>query len=345
MIISKTELVNAFSSVKAAVGKNDINGSRTDYLIKNGYLVATNGEIVAKTKIKADDNIVLPGKTVSLVRTFSDEDITIAGNNENVKISCNKVKNTYKTYPAEDYMLPEVTKNNIQTIEIQANELVKAIELVSYAIPKVSQRDILTGMNIKCDDGYLHFAGMDGYRVSWYKIKTDNNSYWSITIPKSCIEIIRNAGLKGTVKITFNSSWVTFEDGNTSIASRLLDGEYLAYERFFDIDSCKRFKVDKTDLTNCISRIKTVTESEKPKIVLDLTDNMKVSLKEDRVDYFEIIETDNPIDLKIVFNGNYVYDAVKNIDNDVIEIYANTNRSPFVFINDEHKSLILPVEM
>lgn len=348
MKINKTDLINAFNIVRAAVGKNEIGGSRTDYLIKDGYLIATNGEVVAKTRINADDNIVLPGKVVALVKALTGEDITISGNNENVKITCGNVRNIYKTATVDGYILPKVTNNNIQTIEICAEELIKAINLVAYAIPKSSDRTIITGMNIKYDGSYLNFAGTDGYRVSWFRAQTVSNKYWDITVPKNCIEIIKNAELKGNVKITFNSSWITFEDNNTSISSRLLDGNYLNYQNFFEIKDFETFTVNKQDLINCINRIKTVSDDrERPRIVMDLSDGMNITLNEDTVNYAEKIVIDKNIDIKIAFNANYIYDAVKNIDTDVIKVYVNDSKLPFVFMDDNniHKALLLPVRL
>ncbi|MDO4301804.1 MAG: DNA polymerase III subunit beta [Clostridia bacterium] len=348
MKINKTDLINAFDIVKAAVGKNEIGGSRTDYLIKDGYLIATNGEVVAKTKINAEDNLVLPGKVVALVKALTGEDITISGNNENVKISSGKARNIYKTTSVESYVLPKVTNNNTQIVEIEAKSLIEAINLVAYAIPKSSTRPILTGMNVKCDEGYLNFAGMDGYRVAWFKAKTESNEYWDITIPKNCIEIVKSAEFKSNVKIAFNSSWITFADDNTSISSRLLDGEYVNYQRFFEINNFDNFTVNTQDLIDCINRIKTVSDDrEKPKIIIDLSNNLNITLSEETVNYAEEITTDKNIDLKIAFNANYINDAVKNIDGNVITVYTNGNKSPFLFVNDNdtHKALVLPVSL
>lgn len=349
MIINKFDLINKFNSIKAATGKTNDGGSRTDYLIKDGYIIATNGEVVARTKIDTDENMVLPGKVVNLVKTLPDADVIITGNDENVKIVCNKVKNLYKTTAVDKYILPKVISANSKTTEIEANVLVKAINLVSYAIPKVNQRQILTGLNIKCENGYLNFVGLDGYRIAWCMIETAKGDCWNITVPKTCTEIVKNAELKDNVKITFNSSWITFEDANTSISSRLLDGEYLNYENIFSTDGYSSFKVVKPDLINCINRVKTVSnDRERTKVIMNLSDDMDITLNEDTVNYAEKISIDKNIDLKIAFNINYINDAVKNIDTDIIRVYANGTKSPFVFVNDDdntYRALVLPVRL
>lgn len=346
MDIKKSALLKVLNIVKTATGKNELGGSRTDYLIHNGYIFATNGATVVSTKIDTSESMVLPNKCANLIKALPDEIITIIGNDENIKVSCGKIKNVYKTTPVKSYILPEITLTSEKELLISAEELVTAINKVGYAVANTSvNRPQLLGVNIRCDNGYLNFAGADGHRVSWFKIKTDNKGYLNVTVPKDCIEIIKSIHFTKNIKITFNSNWISFADDNTTIKSRLIDGDFVSYENFF-ANLQNKVIIDKHELIECISRIKAVSEEDRPKIILKLsTDNLKIELKESNVNYSEDLCIGNDNELKVAFNANYILDAIKNIDKDKLEVYVNTNKSPFIFINNKHKALVLPVNM
>ena len=141
-----------------------------------------------------------------------------------------------------------------------------------------------------------------------------------------------------------------FEFDQTTVVSRLIDGEYFRIEQMLSSDYETKVRINKKEFLNCIDRATLlVKEGDKKPIIITIEegvmqlriDSSMGSMKED-ID----IEKSGK-DITIGFNPKFLIDALKVIDDEEVSIYLVNPKAP-CFIRDDSESyiyLILPVNI
>ena len=139
-----------------------------------------------------------------------------------------------------------------------------------------------------------------------------------------------------------------FHFDNTTVVSRLIEGEYFKIEQMLSSDYETKIKINKRELLDCIDRATLlVKEGDKKPIIMNVTDgamelkiNSFIGSMNEEID----IKKDG-IDMLIGFNPKFFIDALRVIDEEDVFIYMVNPKAP-CFIKDEKESyiyLILPV--
>ena len=150
------------------------------------------------------------------------------------------------------------------------------------------------------------------------------------------------------VDIYITENHIIFEFDNTTVVSRLIEGEYFKIEQMLSSDYETKVKINKRELLDCIDRATLlVKEGDKKPIIMNVTDD-SVQLK---INSF-IGSMDEEIDVKkdgkdilIGFNPKFFIDALRVIDDEEVALYMVNPKAP-CFIKDDDETyiyLILPV--
>lgn len=154
--------------------------------------------------------------------------------------------------------------------------------------------------------------------------------------------------LNKDVNLFFTDKHILFEFDNTTVVSRLIEGEYLKIDNILSADYETKVKINKREFLSCIDRSTLlVKEADKKPIILDIKDDV-MELKMNSIvgsldEEIDIVK--NGKDLMIGFDPKFLIDALKVIDDEDIEIKLLNPKAP-CFIKDEQESyiyLILPV--
>ena len=134
------------------------------------------------------------------------------------------------------------------------------------------------------------------------------------------------------------------------MVSRLIEGEYFNIDRMLSSDYETKVKINKKELLNCIDRATLLTkEGERKPIVINISDEM-MELKIDSTlgSMKEEIDIEKQgKDLMIGFNPKFLIDALRVIDDEIVDLYMVNPKAP-CFIKNEEKNyiyLILPVSL
>ena len=150
------------------------------------------------------------------------------------------------------------------------------------------------------------------------------------------------------MSIFFTDNHILFEFDETKVVSRLIDGEFFKIDQMLSKDYETKVVINKKEFLDCIDRsMLLVKEGDKKPIIVNITDGtleIKInspigSMNED----IDIIKEGK--DIMIGFNGRFLMDALKVIDDEQISIYLMNSKAP-CFIRDdrnEYVYLILPV--
>ena len=285
-----------------------------------------------------------------IIRKLPDNDVTIqTDDNLNVTISCEKALFTIPGKRGDDFSyLPVLERNDHITISQFA--LKEIIRQTIFSIAANENNKLMTGELIEIRNGELKIVSLDGHRISIRKLllKEDTVNTKVIVPGKTLIEIskILSGETEDMVNIFFTDNHIIFEFDNTVVVSRLIEGEYFKIDQMLSNDYETKMTIRKREFLSCIDRATLlVKEGDKKPIVINIEDNsleLKINTPMGSMDEKIDIEKEGR-DIMIGFNPKFLMDALKVIDDEVIDIYLVNAKAPCVIRNESYLYLILPV--
>ncbi len=312
-----------------------------------GIETTIEGNIIEKGIIALDAKIFL-----EIVRKLPDNDITIeTDSNYKTTITCEKAKFNIIGKSGEDFSyLPVIEKDD--QIVISQFTLKEVVRQTIFSISDNDNNKLMTGelFDIKGDE--LKVVSLDGHRISIRKIQLKNTyNAKKVVVPgKTLNEVskILPGGADKDVTISFTEKHISFEFDNTTVVSRLIEGEYFRIDQMLSSDYETKVKINKREFMDCIDRATLlVKEGDKKPIIINITDGM-MELKINSIlgSMNEDIDIDKQgKDLMIGFNPKFLIDALRVIDDEDVELYMVNPKAPCFIKNAEESYiyLILPV--
>ena len=361
IICSKTNLLNGVNTVSKAVPskttmsilecilidttKGEIKLTAND--MELGIETVIEGEIMEKGTIALDAKIFL-----EMVRKLPDNDVTIETDpTYKATIICEKAKFNIVGKSGEDFSyLPQIERS--ESIMISQFTLKEVIRQTIFSIADNFTNKILTGELFEINGDILKVVSSDGLRISLRKIHLkDSYPAKKVIVPgKTLSEIskILSGDVDKDVSIFFTDKHILFEFDNTTVVSRLIEGEYLKIDNILSADYETKIKLNKKEFLGCIDRSTLlIKEGDKKPIILNILDeNMELKMNsivgslDEELDISKMGK-----DLMIGFDPKFLIDALKVIDDEEIEIKLLNSKAP-CFIKDDEENyiyLILPV--
>ena len=320
-------------------------------------LTANDMELGIETKIEGQIEergiIALDAKIFSeIVRKLPDSDVTIeTDSNFKTTITCEKAKFNIVGKSGDDFSyIPFIERN--ESVHISQFTLKEVIRQTIFSIADNDNNKLMTGELFEINENELKVVSLDGHRISIRKIQLkENYEHKKVVVPGKTLQEVSkilpgNADSEVDIYITENH--IVFEFDNTTVVSRLIEGEYFKIDQMLSSDYETKVKINKRELLDCIDRATLlVKEGDKKPIIMNVTDD-SVQLK---INSF-IGSMDEEIDVKkdgkdilIGFNPKFFIDALRVIDDEEVALYMVNPKAP-CFIKDDDETyiyLILPV--
>ena len=312
-----------------------------------GIETTIDGDIIEKGKIAIEAKFF-----ADIIRKLPDSEITIeTDSNFNASITCEKSVFNIPARDGEDFSyLPYIEKNNM--ITISQFDLKELIRQTIFSIGDNESNLIMTGELFEVTEDNLKVVSLDRYRVSIRNVKLNNiyNDIKVIVPGKTLNEIskIITGDAESMVDVYFSDNHILFEFDNTTVVSRLIEGEYFRINQMLSSDYETKVTINKKEFLDSIDRATLlIKESEKKPIILSITDgSLEVHVNSSMGSLNEDIDINKDgKDIMIGFNPKFLIDALKVIDDEQIYIYLVNPKAP-CFIKDKEESyiyLILPV--
>ena len=312
-----------------------------------GIETIIDGEIVEKGMIALDAKIFS-----EIVRKLPENDIVIV-TDESLKttITCEKSKFNIIGKTGDDFAyLPSIEK--IDSIVVSQFTLKEAVRQTIFSISDNDNNKLMTGELFEINENILKVVSLDGHRISIRKIYLKN--YYmpkKVVVPgKTLNEIskILSGDTDKEVHIFFTDKHIVFEFDNTTVVSRLIDGEYFKIDQMLSSDYETRVRISKKELLSSIDRATLlVKEGDKKPVIINITDGvMELKINSTVGSMNEDISIEKKgKDIMIGFNPKFLIDALRVIDDEEIDIYLVNPKAP-CFIRDGEENyvyLILPV--
>ena len=239
LICSKSNLLTGVQIVSKAVSNKTTMSILECILVdaSKGYITLTGndmdlgietiieGDIIEGGLIALDAKIFL-----EIVRKLPDSDITIETDPScKTTITCEKSRFNIIGKSGEDFSyLPVVEKED--SIIISQFTLKEVVRQTIFSISDNDSNKLMTGELFEINGNELKVASLDGHRISIRNIEL-REEYPSkrVVVPgKTLNEVskILPGGADDHVTISFTANHIVFDFENTTVVSRLIEGEY-----------------------------------------------------------------------------------------------------------------------
>ena len=361
IICSKANLLNGVQIVSKAVpskttmsilecilidaSKGSITLTAND--MELGIETTIEGDIIEKGIIALDAKIFL-----EIVRKLPDNDIVMETDaSYKTTITCEKAKFNIVGKSGEDFSyLPVIEKE--ESIILSQFTLKEVVRQTIFSISDNDNNKLMTGELFDINDNMLKVVSLDGHRISIRKIELKNSySPRKVVVPgKTLNEVskILPGGADSDVNIFFTPKHIVFEFDQTTVVSRLIEGEYFRIDQMLSSDYETKVKVNKKELLNYIDRATLlIKEGDKKPIIINITDGgMELKINSNLGSLKEEMDIEKSgKDLMIGFNPKFLIDALRVIDEEEVDLYMVNPKAPCFIKNPEESYiyLILPV--
>ena len=361
LICSKSNLLHGVNIVSKAVPTRTTMAILECILIDASAneikLTANDMELGIETKIEGEiaerGVIALDAKIFSeIVRKLPDSDVTIETDASfKTTITCEKAKFNIVGKSGDDFSyIPYIERN--EPIVMSQFTLKEVIRQTIFSIADNDNNKLMTGELFEIEENDLKVVSLDGHRISIRNIELKNNySHKKVVVPGKTLQEVSKilpGSAEDEVSIFLTNNHIVFEFENTTVVSRLIEGEYFKIEQMLSSDYETKVKINKRELLDCIDRATLlVKEGDKKPIIMNITDGtmeLKInsfigSMNED----IDIAKEGK--DILIGFNPKFFIDALRVIDEEEVTLYMVNPKAP-CFIKDDEGTfiyLILPV--
>ena len=296
-------------------------------------LLATDLEVALRSRCEAAVNkagsVTLPAKKLyEVVRALPEGDVNIEtdkGGNS-VKVSGGQFSSKMPTLPREDFpSLPEAGGGVKATID--GKSLAQMVSKTQFAITGEDTRFYLNGAQFVLRPDDMTFVATDGHRLALMNVKHNGAKGDEIKaiLPRKTLAELGRLLAEGNNNVNYErgENHLFFEIGPRLLISRMIDGQFPAYERVVPKGNDKHVEFERDRLTQAVRRV-SILSNERSRAVKMMLDKGKVEVTSSSPEFGEAREP-IPVDysgpaLTICFNAQYVLDFLGVVETDVVAL-------------------------
>ena len=297
--------------------------------------LATDLEVGLRSKCAATvtkpGSLTLPAKKFfEIVKSLPETDIRIAEDKGGVKIAADRFDSRLQTLPREDFpTLPEA--GGTPTASLERSAVKEMVAKTQFAITGEDTRYFLNGALFVLKPDEMSLVATDGHRLALVSVtrnggqgKTDVAESKAI-LPKKTLGELGRLLSEGDGDIGYErgENHLFFQVGDRMLISRMIDGQFPAYERVIPKGNDKHIEFERDRLTNAVKRV-ALLSNERSRAVKMQIEKGKVDVTSSSPDLGEAKET-LPVDysggsMQICFNAQYVLDFLAAVATDVVSL-------------------------
>jgi DNA polymerase III subunit beta len=296
------------------------------------HFLATDLEVALRSKCAATvvkpGSLTLPAKKLyEIVRSLPDTDVRIAEDKSGVKVAADRFDSRMQTLPREDFpTLPESGGTPGATLE--RNAVKEMVAKTQFAITGEDTRYFLNGAQFVLRPESMSLVATDGHRLALVTASRDGKGGGEESkaiLPKKTLgELARLLGESdGDISYERGENHLFFGVGGRLLISRMIDGQFPAYERVIPKGNDKHIEFDRDRLTSAVKRV-ALLSNERSRAVKFQIEKGKVDVTSSSPELGEAMETltvdYSGTPLQICFNAQYVLDFLAAVATDVVSL-------------------------
>ena len=377
IVFNRQEICNAVAPLMCAVSgkstltavegilfeaKEDNTCVMTTFDLEKGVRIVINAEVD-----EPGCYIINAQKFVQTIRVMEGETVTLTINDKlNAEIVSANSSHKMNALSGADFPeIPRLTSQN--GFKISQAVLREMLSKVMYAMGVNDQRPVLNGCHFKIAGNTLYLVSCDSFKLAKCNVTTEidaftaqGNSDFSFIIPcKTVNELYRmlQTDEDATVTVYTSRKNIVFDLDHMIFFSRLIDGEYIDYNRIIMTNHRITVELDRAVLIGALERAALVTEE---RIAGSVRSHVKLTVEGDYLKisatstagstYEELAIEHEGGDLVIAFNNRYLIDSLRSCTADRVKLsmtsaLSSINIEPGEQGEDKELFLLLPVRM
>jgi DNA polymerase-3 subunit beta len=296
--------------------------------------LATDLEVGLRSKCAATvtkpGSLTLPAKKLfEIVRSLPETDIRISEEKGGVKVAADRFDSRMQTLPKDDFpTLPDASSGAGATLSRAS--IKEMVTKTQFAITGEDTRYFLNGALFVLRADAMSLVATDGHRLALVTCPRDGNAKKDgdedrPILPKKTLGELGRLLSEGDGDITYErgENHLFFRVGDRLLISRMIDGQFPAYERVIPKGNDKHIEFERDRLTSAVRRV-ALLSNERSRAVKFQVDKGKVDVMSSSPDVGEAHET-LPVDysgsaMQICFNAQYVLDFLSAVTSDVVSL-------------------------
>ena len=347
LVVRKTDLLRELQLFQGIVErKNTIPILANVLLEANGTevkLLATDLEVGLRSTCPAtvskSGSLTLPAKKLyEIVKALPETDVRIEEDKGGVKVAADRFDSRMQTLPREDFpTLPEAT--GAVSATLPRDVLRQMVSKTQFAITGEDTRYFLNGALFLLRPDSMGLVSTDGHRLAHITVPRDgakakakaakdeakSDDEVRVILPrKTLLELGRllTEG-EGDIQYERGENHLFFRISERMLISRMIDGQFPAFERVIPKNNDKHVEFDRDRLTSAVKRV-ALLSNERSRAVKVLIDKGKVEIASSSPEFGEAKEllmvdyAGAPV--TICFNAQYVLDFLAVVETDTVSL-------------------------
>lgn len=321
-----------------------ITGSNNDLTIQTMLPYSRDGKEIIRN-YKEGATLINAKIITEIARRIDSPEITIDVVDSTIAIiSDNRSEFKLNCIRAEEY--PEVDLRNSGSVLTFMNaDFAMLINQTAFAASQKEQRPILTAINLEAGGGKLVATATDSARMARKTIAIDSNVSFITNIPaKMMVEVVHLSEGCDKINLAVSDKKALFYFGTTTIATRLLSGEYPNTKNIVPKILNYTLQVNANDMIRAIERASLLSIERENVVNLSMSrNNVEISSKSsqigsasEKISVFKF-EGNN---LEVGFNNEFVLSAIRALGCTDVTIAFVGEMKPFIVRNDLDDSVI-----
>jgi DNA polymerase III subunit beta len=304
-------------------------------------MLATDLEVALRSRCQASvaksGSLTLPAKKLfEIVRALPETDVRIEEDKNGVKVAADRFDSRMQTLPREDFpTLPEASGK--PRASLPRNALKEMVAKTQFAITGEDTRFFLNGAKFLLTPKTLTLVATDGHRLALVEVAHDCGvpEEVGVILPKKTLLELGRLLVEGDGDILFESgeNHLFFEVGGRMLISRMIDGQFPAYERVVPKGNDKLLEFERERLTNAVKRVALLSNERSRAVKFEISKG-KVEVTSSSSEFGEAREQ-IPVEytgaaMTISFNAQYVIDFLNVVETELVSLSLKDETSQAV---------------
>jgi DNA polymerase-3 subunit beta len=298
-------------------------------------LLATDLEVALRSRCEASvsnaGSVTLPAKKLyEVVRALPEADVRIETEKggSGVKVSAERFESRMPTLPREDFpSLPE-SSGHVSTV-IKGRALAHMVAKTQFAITGEDTRYYLNGALFVLRGDSMTLVATDGHRLALVNATREppgkEGEEIKAILPRKTLAELSRLLAEGDVDVRYErgENHLFFQIGSRLLISRMIDGQFPAYEKVVPKHNDKRVEFERDRLASAVRRV-ALLSNERSRAVKFVLDKGKVEVTSSSPEFGEAreplqVDYDGP-PLTICFNAQYVLDFLGVVESEAVAL-------------------------
>lgn len=344
LVIRKTDLLRELQLLQGIVERKNTIPILANILLEADAtgvnLLATDLDVGLRSRCEATvtkpGTVTLPArKLFEIIKALPETDVRIEQDKGGVKVAAERFESRLPTLPAEEFpALPTSAPEGAPAAEsLLTTGLRQMVSKTQFAITGEDTRYFLNGGLLVLKGQGMSLVATDGHRLALVTVsrdgdeapkgRKDTGEETRIILPKKTLQELGRLLSESAEAVVFTRSdnHLFFQAGTRLLISRVIDGQFPAYDRVIPKTNDKAIEFDRDRLASAVRRV-ALLSNERSRAVRFQMENGQVEVTSSSQEFGDarellMVDYTGP-SVQVCFNAGYVLDFLGAVETEKI---------------------------